>query len=101
MKKKYLIILEGGGDVERFVVGEATWNWINSDAPDFGSTHSADEVISDKVRAEAMNGEAVPEKVRVTSGSYDNDRAIHASCWSKSVASGRGTFEDIYSGAIY
>lgn len=99
--KKYLICLSGGGDTDRFVVGEATWNWINQDPPDFDQTHSFDEVISDEVRAEAAKPDEVPATVRVTSGSYDNDRALHASCWSKSVKSGKGTFEDVYDGVIY
>jgi hypothetical protein len=99
--KKYLICLEGGGDVDRFIVGEATWNWINQDPPDFGLAYATDETVSPEVRAEAADQSAVPETVRVTSGSYDNDRAIHASCWSKSVKTGRGTFEDVYNGAIY
>ena len=100
MKKKYLIILSGGSDVERYHIGEATWNWINSDPPDF-KNHSFTEKVPDDVRAEASKPDKIPETVCVTSGSYDNDRAIFASIWSKSVTTGRGTFEDVYEGCIY
>lgn len=102
--KKYLLRLVGGGDIDFSEVGEATWNWINSPAPNFGKKSSVNEPVPADVKAEAFDPAKVPYKVLITCGSYDNDRALHASCWSKSINESRGFkqyFEDTYDGMIY
>ena len=101
--KKYLVHLEGGGDTYYFVVGQATWDWINSDWPEFDDSCCVDETVSAEVIAEAT--ELSPDfdtTVRVTSGSCDNDRAMHLFGLFKTHHKyPRGEYEDCYEGCIY
>jgi hypothetical protein len=77
--KKYLIHLSGGGDETYFVVGEATFNYINSPRPpELKSVSGVKETIP-----QAVIDEMIPEYVKmienpitVTSGSCENDRAL-------------------------
>ena len=94
--KMYLIILSGGGDIYIKVVDQETFDWICSDdmgqPADFDDDTSwvdqivpAPQLARQKVAWEAyeakwhIHGEgAVFEGVRLTRGSWDNDRAIAA-----------------------
>ena len=89
-KKLYLINLSGQGDHELKLVDKITWDWINN--PDMGRSENDDKGIwNDKVCPESVRLELWKEycededeiayedyEVDITSGSYNNDRALIA-----------------------
>lgn len=70
----YLISLEGGGDRYYFLVGKASFNWINSPRPDFSQTSCVQETIPAEVLAECTT--LIDPVADITRGSWDNDRAL-------------------------
>lgn len=106
MAKKYLVHLKDyTGDDVFFVVGEATYKWFISERPACfakGKT-SYNERIPAAVLAEATEvDEEFPKTVCVTSGSCDNDRAIHAMGLFKiQYLPPSGKFNGFYNGLIY
>ena len=108
--KKYLINLTGGGDTITFIVGQAGWDYINQPRPDFGNNSAALEKVPAACVAE-MDAEQMknfgkygsPDECQVTTGSWDNDRALHLSGLYVTLEHyPRGQyFEDMYSGCIY
>lgn len=113
MSKQYLVTLQGG-DTIRFIVGQAGWDYINQDYPNFPpGKFSVDEKVPDDCVLEmdkkkvkeyrAFGVEYLPEICTVTTGSWDNDRALHLSGLYKNYDRyPRGkTFEDEYNGCIY
>ena len=109
-------MLDGGGDSFRFTVSQATWDWINSDYPNFlpGETSIMEE-LPDAVMAEippsrlpqmrmdygCPEGENI--SVMVTCGSCDNDRAIMSMEWGKYVDLKQPSegYAGIYEGYVY
>lgn len=76
MKYAYLIVLSGQGDTYGAIVDQDVWDWINS--PYEGERNElwyAPEKVKHAVIEEAVNACDVPE-VYVTSGSWDNYRAL-------------------------
>ena len=74
--KLYLISLSGQGDHQLTLVDEETWNWIGSAWPfKRGSTGGADPSIPANVKARL---DPIDGDVYITSGSWENDRAIRA-----------------------
>jgi len=80
----YLVTLEGGGDRYIKVVDQETYDWITSD--DMGrpegednSSSWEDQLVpaSQIAKMKKQRGEDY-EPVSITSGSWDNDRAIAA-----------------------
>lgn len=89
MKKVYLIRLEGGGDVEERWIDEEAWNWITSDdkgqrPEDIGESMWTDQnvpesilqALEDEHKKYGYPGARNPREVQITSGSWDNDRAL-------------------------
>ncbi len=72
MKKAYLLKLEGGGDIVIKLISKEIFHWINSDYQSKQSSY--DEVLSEVI-AHEMN----KKHVKITRGSFENDRAIYAS----------------------
>lgn len=77
----YLIVLQGQGDEYAAIVDKETWDWINSDVPEYAigkSSWSERATMPQRVR-EAIDkaNEADPEDPQMTCGSFDNDRAMH------------------------
>ncbi len=82
----YLIVLQGGGDTYAKVVDEETYNWVTSD--DMGQPQDMedencweDQLVpaSQVTKLKALgDGDAYP--LMITSGSWENDRAIAARC---------------------
>ncbi len=79
----YLIVLEGGGDVDIKVVDQETYDWITSD--DLGQPPGSEEETmwedqsvpaSQLAKMKSKEGEHYQPPM-ITSGSWDNDRAIH------------------------
>jgi hypothetical protein len=106
MSKKILVHLRAfDGDDAFFVVGQATFEWFNAPRPaafDKGKT-SYNEKIPAAVLAEATNPDANSAKtVCVTSGSCENDRAIHAmSLFTVTDTPPSGKYDGFYDGMIY
>lgn len=78
MNKKlcYLVYLDGMKDHYYFLVGKASWDWINSPRPSFNQANAQEESIPQAVLDECT--QPITEKeVHVTTGSCENDRAIH------------------------
>ncbi len=114
MSKQYLVTLQGGGDTIMFIVGQAGWDYIHQDYPDFPhGEYSMTEKVPDDCVLEmdkkkvaeyrAYGPEYKPEECCVTTGSWDNDRALHLSGLYKNYERyPRGKkFEDQYTGCIY
>lgn len=81
MKKVYLIRLTGGGDVEEKFVGQEAWDWITSRdmgqrPEDIGESSWEDQLIPDSVRLQLTADGWTDNDRRITSGSWDNDRAL-------------------------
>jgi hypothetical protein len=75
--KKFLIVLSGGGDTVAKLCSPETEGWLHMN-PKFEGGHSAEEKIPADVQAGADPNHALEETVRVTSGSWENDRALAA-----------------------
>ena len=80
MKKVYLIRLTGGGDIDEKFVDEEAWNWITSDdmgqrPEDVGESGWDAQLVPGSIKKLMKNlyGE---DEVMITSGSWDNDRAL-------------------------
>lgn len=111
--KKYLILLAGMGDRTTFVVGPAGWAYIHSDYPtfpegEFSLTETLPQAVIDEMDAKLVAevreyGEGYgPEQCEVTTGSWDNDRAIHLSSFYKQYDRvPRGPWADQYDGCLY
>lgn len=110
--KQYLILLAGGGDRYIFIVGQAGWDYINSPYPDFKDESCLTETLPAALIAEMdpklikkyrAYGEGYgPEQCEVTTGSWDNDRAIHLSSFYKNYDRvPKADFADQYDGCIY
>lgn len=69
----YLLILIGQGDKDIGLVNEETWNWIFSDF-DSGESGYHEDVPESILKAYPNTKSA--KKIYVTSGTYDNDRAL-------------------------
>ena len=88
--KMYLVILNGGGDNFIKVVDQETFDWICSDDGGFPADYDDDSSWIDQIvptsQLEKMKAEwnaltpmqPVEFEFRITSGSWDNDRAIGA-----------------------
>lgn len=94
--KVYIVLLEGGGDIYIKVVDEETFNWICSDDPGQPADYDDDtswvdqivpaaELARQKVAWEEhealwhVNGKGAKfEGIRLSRGSWENDRAIFA-----------------------
>ena len=87
----YLVLLEGGGDLEAKIVDEETFAWITSPTMPEGLNRSSSiedpEVppsqINKRVAHDALDADDASwgiktEPVRLTRGSWDNDRALQA-----------------------
>jgi hypothetical protein len=69
----YLLILSGGGDTTITVVDQTAWDYINGPAPKFPEgQYSAQETPP-------WHRDRLIATVTVTTGSWENDRALHAS----------------------
>ena len=80
MIKVYQIKLQGMGDFEEKFVDQEAWDWITSQDPgqlpsDAGESSWEDQIVPDAVRQE-IKKEYGGEEIMVTSGSWENDRAI-------------------------
>lgn len=71
--RKYLILLESGGDIDIKLVNKETWDYIHSSRPDFGNESCIDEQLPEGVESY----EEDPKIINVTCGSWENDRAIY------------------------
>ena len=81
--KQYLVVLSGGGDTFIKLVNEAVWEWINGDySPDGDYASSYTEKVPEAVLEEARKYDMLEHfednELDITSGSYDNDRAMAA-----------------------
>ena len=87
----YLVLLEGGGDLDVKVVDEETFAWITSPTMPEGLTSSSSiedpevppsqinkRAAQDKLDADDASWGIKPAPVRITRGSWDNDRALQA-----------------------
>lgn len=114
MSKQYLVTLQGGGDTMMFIVGQAGWDYIHQDYPTFkDGEYSLTETVPEDCCAEmdtkmvkqylSYGTEYRVEQCEVTTGSWDNDRALHLSGLYKNLDRyPRGKkFEDQYTGCIY
>ena len=119
MKKRYLIILSGQGDTIIKVVNQETWEYIFSPAPKF-VLYGAKETLPAGVAADDDfddddDDEPTPTPnpnptISVTSGSYENDRALlvkgeqsfySLSDYTKWVKKSKAKIADEYHGLIY
>ncbi len=80
MKKVYLIRLTGGSDIDEKFVDEEAWNWITSNdmgqrPEDIGEHSWEDQLVPGSIKKlmESLYGEY---EVMISSGSWDNDRAL-------------------------
>ena len=70
----YLIVCQGQGNIDVGLVNKETWDWINSD---YVSDESAyEETIAPSIMKAYPDCQYVEETIFITSGSYDNDRAL-------------------------
>jgi hypothetical protein len=82
--KVYLVTLTGGGDTYRKIVDEETFNWICSDDPGQpeGTSEDAYSWIDQLVPASQLTKMKADDEdfagVDLSSGSWENDRAIFA-----------------------
>jgi hypothetical protein len=78
--KLYLVVLEGGGDITVALVAESVWQWI--DMPFESQESGYYETVPAAVLAEAEKHDRLSwfkdGKLRISVGSFDNDRAISA-----------------------
>lgn len=78
----YLLILQGGDDVEIKIIGPKAWEYLNSPPPKLNLNSSGKtEKLSPEILAEAdsiigSKREEPVTEIYVTSGSWDNDRAL-------------------------
>ena len=98
---KYLVYLEGGGDHYWLIVGKAAIDWINSPRPEFDDSHYFEEPVPEAVRAECYP--TMEPVCHVTTGSCENDRALHLLEGYKihSVFPKRIAFEGSWEGYVY
>jgi hypothetical protein len=71
----YLIVLEGGGDIEVKIVSKAAWDYIHSDRPPALCSGSK-TALYEEVPPEVVEGTDREAMCRVTVGSCENDRAL-------------------------
>jgi hypothetical protein len=103
----YLINLEGGGDTMIYVVGKATFDWINSDWPAneaAGESGFYEKIpaaviaeweaagLKDELDARTKLDGVARDECYITIGSWDNDRAMHIPA---------GGFDSIVSAMVY
>lgn len=92
-----------GGDDVFFVIGQETFEWINSPRPacfEKGKTSYIEKVPAAVLEEATIKNAA--KKVQVTSGSCENDRAIHAmSMFETFDLPPSGKFDGFYTGMIY
>lgn len=75
--KKYLILLEGGGDSVVKIVGQAQWDYLNSPiAIPRGKTGVSETPPPDALSEARLADPEVEGVCRVTTGSGENDRAL-------------------------
>lgn len=82
----YLVQLEGGGDCYLALVTKEIYDWINAKpspavAKELRETHSSeDDCVPASLKAALQKefGQKDEEGVHVTSGSYENDKALAA-----------------------
>tara|TARA_Y100000310_G_scaffold332047_1_gene406838 strand:- start:10867 stop:11238 length:372 start_codon:yes stop_codon:yes gene_type:complete len=80
----YKIYLEGGGDIEIKFVDKEVWDWINN--PDSGNRLNEgdseysweDQTCPPNVKADIWQFFRDGSPIEVTSGSWENDRALLA-----------------------
>jgi|HubBroStandDraft_3_1064219.scaffolds.fasta_scaffold192108_2 hypothetical protein len=76
----YIVSLDGGGDLFVKIVNGETYNWITSDDPgrpaECGDTSWEDQLVPRSQIEKLKQGNNYP--LYITSGSWENDRAIHA-----------------------
>ena len=111
MNKNYLIHLSGQGDDIYIPVSKATFDWINSPRPTFSfNEYSVEETVPQFVLDDFPNcvpGQENehgfrPDIVTVSTGSCENDRALHLSCmegYSHEYIT--GNWKDVWEGWIY
>lgn len=100
--KHYLIHLAGGGDTTIHIVNEATWDWINLPYQGNNNKNRYTETVPSGVMCNH-------KELEITSGSYDNDRALAISgqtFWTMKdaydyIKNNNITIEDEYEGYIY
>lgn len=119
-QKVYLVTLEGGGDLYVKVVDQETFDWITSDDPgipeaesddDDGVTLWEDQTVPPSQVAKLKAIGDYP--VEITSGSWENDRAIAAQPADgydtydtvaealKAIRRNKAELEDEYHGGMY
>jgi hypothetical protein len=81
MKKVYLIRLTGGGDIDEKFVDEEAWNWITSNdmgqrPQDVGESCWEDRLMPASIKTLLTNEGWTTNNMKITSGSWDNDRAL-------------------------
>jgi len=87
----YLVLLEGGGDLEAKIVDEETFAWITSptmpeglnqassiEDPEVPPSQINKRAAHDALDADDASWGIKTEPVRITRGSWDNDRALQA-----------------------
>ena len=127
--KMYIVLLEGGGDIYIKVVDKETFDWICSDDPGQPADYDDDTSWVDqlvpasqfaKMKAEWDRDADKPWRtpgaefeLRLSRGSWDNDRAIWAKPADgyseydtikeavKAIANNGDVFEDEYQGCYY
>jgi hypothetical protein len=76
----YLVVLEGGGDIQVTLVNKAVWDWIDLpfDSLESGYYEAVPQAVLDEARRHDSESYFKDGTMRVTVGSYDNDRALFA-----------------------
>jgi hypothetical protein len=76
----YLVVLEGGGDIQVSLVNKAVWDWIDLpfDSQEYGYYEAVPPAVLDEAKRHDTESYFKDGTMRVTSGSYDNDRAMFA-----------------------
>ncbi|KVP39700.1 hypothetical protein [Burkholderia ubonensis] len=78
--KLYLVVLEGGGDINVALVAECVWQWIDLpfESQESGYYEDVPEAVLAEAEKHGRRDWFRDGKLRISIGSYDNDRAISA-----------------------
>jgi hypothetical protein len=78
--KLYLVVLEGGGDITVALVAESVWQWIDLpfESQDSGYYEDVPPAVLVEAEKHGRLSWFKDGKLRISVGSYDNDRALAA-----------------------
>ncbi len=78
--KLYLVALDGGGDLQVTLVTQAVWDWIDLPfgSPDSSYCEAVPPAVLEEAKRHGTESYFKDGTMRITVGSYDNDRALFA-----------------------